>query len=72
MHGQLFSQIMQKSSTPDNNNTSMAVQLHVKLEEGESLIEDLIPAPVLEEKQQQNDANLESPKFHQEQCSQSA
>ena len=66
-NGQLPSQTQQKFSTSGNNNTSETV--HVKVEAGESLIEDIIPALlVLEEKQQENEANC--PKHHQEQCSQ--
>ena len=66
-NGQLPSQTQQKFSTSGNNNTSETV--HVKVEAGESLIEDIIPPlVVLEEKQQENEANC--PKHHQEQCSQ--
>ena len=66
-NGQL-SQTLQEFSTPGNNNTSEIV--HVKVEAGESFIEDIIPAFVLEGNQQENDANSGSPKHHQEQCSQ--
>ena len=57
---QLSSQTRQEFSTSGNNNTSETV--HVKLEAGEGL---------REENQQENEANCDdSPKHHQEQCSQ--
>ena len=59
---------MQAFHTSDNHSTSEAVL--VKVEEEESLIKDVNTAPVLEVKHQQNDANLKSLKYHQEQCSQ--
>ena len=65
---QLSPQTVQEFSTSGINNTSETV--HVKVKTEESLIEDIIPTPVLNEKQQENDANSESLKHHQDQCSQ--